>query len=440
MHKQGIVSKEQKGGRRMKFEFVDEAAERGGYNARIKVLGIGGAGNNAINNMINSNLRGVEFLVANTDCQDLERSCCSKKLQLGPAVTMGLGAGADPDIGRTSAEESINDLRESIQHSDMVFLAAGMGGGTGTGASPVAARECRESGALTVAVVTKPFEFEGKTRMKRAMEGIEALKKEVDSLIIIPNERLKTLGEKATPFMELFTKADDVLLQAVKGISDLIINRGYINLDFADVKNVMKKSGSALMGMGRASGEGRACEAAQMAINSPLLEDISIESAKGLLINISGPPSMTWDEVDQACNYIKNEVNDNAEVFFGMVFDENLEDEVLITVIATGIDGPGEKKSEPENLPSFEEGTMERVRTAQKVVNLRPATVEDLQGEWTVRRNGVDLDTPTWQREKVSLSSTTDNASGKKPKKGILDRFKFKEGLDYPTFLRVKPD
>ena len=426
----------------MKFEFVDDSAERGGYNARIKVLGIGGAGNNAINNMINSNLRGVEFLVANTDCQDLERSCCTKKIQLGPAVTMGLGAGADPEVGKTSAEESINELRESIRHSDMVFLAAGMGGGTGTGASPVAARECRESGALTVAVVTKPFEFEGKTRMKRAMEGIEALKEQVDSLIIIPNERLKTLGEKATPFMELFTKADDVLLQAVKGISDLIINRGYINLDFADVKNVMKKNGSALMGMGKASGEGRACEAAQMAINSPLLEDISIEGAKGLLINISGPPDMTWDEVDQACKYIKNEVNDNAEVFFGMVFDENLKDEVLITVIATGIDGPNEKivetKTRP-SLPSLEDGTMDRVKSPQKVVNIRQATTEELQSDWTVRRNGVNLDMPTFQREKINLSSK-ENDGKKKSKKGLFDKFKFKDGLDYPTFLRVKPD
>ncbi len=427
----------------MKFEFVDDSAERGGYNARIKVLGIGGAGNNAINNMINSNLRGVEFLVANTDCQDLERSCCSKKIQLGPAVTMGLGAGADPEVGKTSAEESINELRECIRHSDMVFLAAGMGGGTGTGAAPVAARECRESGALTVAVVTKPFEFEGKTRMKRAMEGIEALKEQVDSLIIIPNERLKTLGEKATPFMELFTKADDVLLQAVKGISDLIINRGYINLDFADVKNVMKKNGSALMGMGKASGEGRACEAAQMAINSPLLEDISIEGAKGLLINISGPPDMTWDEVDQACNYIKNEVNDNAEVFFGMVFDENLQDEVLITVIATGIDGPVEKIIETKKRPSLpslkDDGMMDRIKSPQKVVNIRQATTEELQSDWTVRRDGVNLDMPTFQREKINLSSK-ENEGKKKSKKGLFDKFKFKDGLDYPTFLRVKPD
>ena len=424
----------------MKFEFVDEGAERGGYNARIKVLGIGGAGNNAINNMINSNLRGVEFLVANTDCQDLERSCCSNKIQLGPSVTMGLGAGADPEIGKNSAEESIREVRESIENSDMVFLAAGMGGGTGTGASPVAARECKESGALTVAVVTKPFEFEGKTRMKRALEGIEALKDEVDSLIIIPNERLKTLGEKATPFMELFTKADDVLLQAVKGISDLIINRGYINLDFADVKNVMKKNGSALMGMGKATGEGRACEAAQIAINSPLLEDISIEGAKGLLINVSGPSDMTWEEVDEACNYIKNEVNDSAEVFFGMAFDENLKDEIEITVIATGIDSPSEKALDSRGLPSFGDRTRDRVRNTQKVVNLRPATTEELQDDWTVRRDGIDLDTPTWQRDKAGLSDNLGNDAAKKSKRGFLDRFKFKEALDYPTFLRVKPD
>ena len=422
----------------MKFEFVEEGAERGGYNARIKVLGVGGAGNNAINNMISSNLRGVEFLVANTDCQDLERSCCSKKIQLGPAVTMGLGAGADPEIGKTSAEESISELRESIQNSDMVFLAAGMGGGTGTGASPVAARECKESGALTVAVVTKPFEFEGKTRMKRAMAGIESLKEEVDSLIIIPNERLKTLGDKATPFMELFTKADDVLLQAVKGISDLIINRGYINLDFADVKNVMKKNGSALMGMGKANGEGRACEAAQIAINSPLLEDISIEGAKGLLINISGPLDMTQGEVDEACNYIKSEVNDNAEVFFGMAFDENLQDEVQITVIATGIDSPNEDILDSRKLPSFADRAINRVRNSRKVVNLRPATTEELQDDWTVRINGQDLDTPTWQRDKINLTDELGNHGGKKQKKGFLDRFK--EGLDYPTFLRVKPD
>jgi len=322
----------------MKFEFIDEV-EKGSYNARIKVLGLGGAGGNAINNMISSNLIGVDFVVANTDSQDLEQSLCSHKIQLGPAITMGLGAGADPDIGRTSAEESITEIKDVLDKSDMVFIAAGMGGGTGTGAAPVAARESRDSGALTVAIVTKPFNFEGEPRMRRAMDGIEALKNQVDSLIVIPNERLKSLGDSATPLKELFVKADDVLLQAVKGISDLIMSRGFINLDFADVKRVMEQMGTALMGMGKASGENRACEAAQNAINSPLLEDISIDGAKGLLMNITGPADMTMEEVEEASNYIKNEVNDDAEIFWGMVLDDDLVDEVQVTVIATGIDG-----------------------------------------------------------------------------------------------------
>ncbi|MGM0426409.1 MAG: cell division protein FtsZ [Thermodesulfobacteriota bacterium] len=426
----------------MKFEFVEEV-ERNFYNARIKVVGIGGAGGNAVNNMINSNLRGVDFVVANTDCQDLDRSLCSRKIQLGPAVTMGLGAGADPEIGRTSAEESLTELQESLERSDMVFIAAGMGGGTGTGASPVAARESKERGALTVAVVTKPFEFEGKKRMKRAMEGISALKKEVDSLIVIPNERLKTLGEKATPFKELFTKADEVLLQAVKGISDLIMSNGFINLDFADVKKVMEEMGSALMGMGRASGENRAVEAAQRAINSPLLEDISIDGAKGLLMNITGPSDMTMEEVDEASNYIKNEVNEQAEVFWGMVFDDNLDDEVQITVIATGIDGPvKETEKDRGHLRSVvNDAPAGVVQDYDNVVRLREVTPEDAQEEWTVKVNGVNLDTPTFQRKNENpATGPQTERSRKREKRSFLDRLRFKDNLDYPTFLRAKAD
>lgn len=425
----------------MKFEFVDEV-ERSTYNARIKVIGVGGAGGNAINNMISSNLRGVDFVVANTDCQDIERSLCSKSIQLGPAVTMGLGAGADPDIGRTSAEESITELRGALENSDMVFIAAGMGGGTGTGASPVAARESKAQGALTVAVVTKPFDFEGKKRMKRALAGIEALKKEVDSLIVIPNERLKTLGEKATPFKELFKKADEVLLQAVKGISDLIMSNGFINLDFADVKKVMEEMGSALMGMGRASGENRAVEAAQRAINSPLLEDISIEGARGLLMNITGPSDMTLEEVDEASNYIKNEVNADADVFWGMVFDDNLEDEVQITVIATGIDGPIEaKEKERGYLRSVVNDVPARpAPDYDKVVRLREVTPEDAQEEWTVRMNGMNLDRPTFQRRQEEASAPEQESFIKRGKRSLLDKLRMKDSLDYPTFLRVKAD
>jgi len=423
----------------MKFEFVDEV-EKGGYSAKIKVVGIGGAGGNAINNMIHSDLRGVDFIVANTDAQDLDKSLCSHKLQLGPSITMGLGAGADPEIGRTSAEESVNEISDALDRADMVFIAAGMGGGTGTGASPVAARLSKEKGALTVAVVTKPFKFEGNPRMKRALEGIEALKKEVDSLIIIPNERLKSLGDKATPVRDLFVKADEVLLQAVKGIADLIMSRGFINLDFADVKKVMEEMGTALMGMGRASGENRACEAAQKAINSPLLEDISIDGAKGLLMNITGPPDMTMDEVEAASNYIKSEVNENAEVFWGMVFDDSLKDEVQITVIATGIDG----QEPPQERNYLRAVVRDAAKSAppeyDNVVKIRDVTTEDIEESWTVRKNGVNLDTPTFMREKKFTAESVKEAPYRHEKRGFLDKFRFRESLDYPTFMRAKAD
>ena len=409
----------------MKFEFVDEK-ER--YNAKIKVLGVGGAGGNAINNMIASKLRGVDFIVANTDCQDLDRSTCSQKIQIGPSVTMGLGAGADPEIGKLSCEESINEVRDAIDHSDMVFITAGMGGGTGTGASPVAARECKESGALTVAVVTKPFSFEGEKRMKRAMEGIEELKKEVDSLIIIPNERLKVLGGKSTSFKDLIARADEVLLQAVKGISELIISNGFINLDFADIKRVMEQMGTAIMGMGSASGENRAAEAAQMAINSPLLEDISIGGARGLLMNITGPSDMTMEEIDEASNYIKEEVNQDAEIFWGVVFDDNLEDEVHITVIATGIDN-GTGINSNYCPPDY-----------SNVVKIRDITPEEAGESWTVKMNGESLDTPTYQRKGKELSTCTEEGEMSLRKRSVLNRFQLKDNLDYPTFLREKAD
>ena len=357
----------------MKFEFVEEK-ER--HNAKIKVIGIGGAGGNAINNMIAAKLKGVDFMVANTDSQDLERSVCCHRMQLGASITRGLGAGSDPEIGRLSAEESIEEIREATEMSDMIFITAGMGGGTGTGASPVIAHQCKESGALTVAVVTKPFKFEGDKRMQRAMDGIEKLKQEVDTLIIIPNERLKAIGEKDTKFKELIVRADEVLLQAVKGISDLIMSNGFINLDFADVKKVMEQMGMAIMGIGRASGEDRALEAAQQAINSPLLEDISISGARGLLMNITGSSDITMNEMDDAFNYIKGEVDMEAEIFSGVVFDENMGDEVQITVIATGIDR----------------------NYSNKVIKLRDVSPEDADEPWTVRLNGMAVDPPKLER------------------------------------------
>ena len=400
----------------MKFEFVDEKKR---YDAKIKVLGIGGAGGNAINNMIATKLKGVEFMAANTDSQDLERSACSNRMQLGLTITKGLGAGSDPEIGRLSAEESIEDIKESIDGSDMVFITAGMGGGTGTGASPVVARECRESGALTVAVVTKPFKFEGDKRMSRALQGIEKLKKEVDTLIIIPNERLKAMGSKSTSFKELIVRADDVLLNAVKGISDLIMSNGFINLDFADVKKVMEQMGTALMGTGRSSGENRASDAAQQAVNSPLLEDISISGAKGLLMNITGSPDMTMEEIDEASNYIRGEVDKDADIFWGVVFDEEMKDEIQITVIATGID--------KEHF--------------NKVVRLRDVTPEDAEHDWTVRVNGEEvLETPTFQRVAEKSADSLEDVELNRGKRGIFKRAFFKDSLDYPTFLRSNAD
>ena len=427
----------------MKFEIVEDSKT---YNnkTKIKVIGVGGGGGNAVNNMINTKLAGVDFIVANTDSQDLDRSSCSDRIQLGPSITMGLGAGADPDMGRASAEESISEIRETIEGADMVFITAGMGGGTGTGASPTIAQQCKESGALTVAVVTKPFKFEGEQRMKKAMEGIAVLENHVDSLIIIPNERLKALSGKSTTFKDLIARADEVLLHAVRGISDLIMSSGFINLDFADVKKVMAQMGSAIMGMGNANGEHRALEAAQMAINSPLLEDISIDTAKGLLMNITGPSDMTMDEIDEASNYIKDEVNDNAEIFWGVVFDDNADNEVRVTVIATGIDSNGdgirivEKPSEKELV----DGIHSKVVNIERVRDLTEAEAEE---SWTIKRNGEiipNLDIPTFQRNMTdALPSATDKEDAEK-KKGLFSKFHlgFKDSLDYPTFLRLKAD
>lgn len=434
----------------MKFEFVDEN-EKGKYSAKIKVVGVGGAGGNAINNMIASKLKGVDFIVANTDCQALERSTCSSRIQLGPTITMGLGAGADPEIGSQSAEESISEIRESLGRPDMVFITAGMGGGTGTGASPTIARECKGSGALTVAVVTKPFKFEGEKRMKRAMMGIERLKEEVDSLIIIPNERLKTLNNSNITFKELMSKADDVLLQAVRGISDLMLTSGFINLDFADVKKVMGQMGTAIMGMGRAGGENRTAEAAQMAINSPLLEDISINGAKGLLMNIIGKSDMTMDEIDAASNFIKDQVNEDAEIFWGVAFDDTIEDEVQVTIIATGIEDNIDIRDKLHKHHYIHgSDNSEHNSEHSNVVKLRDLSHEEAEENWAVRLNGMNLDldaldTPTYQRQNLGLSSSqTENnnykAQSNKGKRGILSRFGFTDNLDYPTFLRAKAD
>ncbi len=307
-------------------------------SATIKVFGCGGGGGNAVNNMIQSALKGVNFVIANTDSQDINKSLADCKIQIGHELTKGLGAGANPDTGREAALESIDQIRAAVVDANMVFITAGMGGGTGTGAAPVIAEAAREAGALTVAVVTKPFFFEGKRRLEQAERGVEELKKVVDSIITIPNDRLLQLAAKKASFQEMLKKADEVLYYAVKGIADLITVHGLINLDFADVKAVMANSGMALMGTGIATGEGRAKEAAMRAITSPLLEDVCIEGAKGVLINVTCSPEMTIDEVSEAANIVYKEADDDAQIFFGTVFDPDAGDEMRITVIATGIE------------------------------------------------------------------------------------------------------
>ena len=318
----------------------------------IKVVGVGGAGNNVVNRMVSSGTTGVEFIAVNTDKQALAASAADQKIQIGEKITHGQGAGSDPEIGKKSAEESRNSIAKCLEDADMVFITAGMGGGTGTGAAPIIADIAREAGILTVAVVTKPFSFEGKQRMKRAEAGIKELLGKVDSLLIIPNDRLKYATDQKVTFANAFEIADDVLRQAVTSISDLIKNTGFINLDFADVTTIMKNAGYAHMGVGRAAGKGKAEDAAKAAIASPLMET-SIDGARGVLINITGSLDMGLEDVEAAANLIQSAAHPDANIIFGATFDDTLDDEIRVTVIATGFDeGPAKPK---ENVESAEE-------------------------------------------------------------------------------------
>ena len=314
---------------------------------KITVLGVGGSGGNAVNNMINANLEGVDFLIANTDAQALQISKCSNKIQLGLNSTKGLGAGMRPDIGRQAAEEAIQDLSEKFEGSHMLFIAAGMGGGTGTGAAPVIAKLAREKGILTVGVVTKPFHFEGTQRMKLAEKGIEELQQYVDTLLTIPNQNLFRIANEKTTFSDAFKMADDVLYAGVRGVTDLMVQPGMINLDFSDIKTVMSEMGKAMMGTGEAQGEGRAIAAAEAAIANPLIDDVSLKGAKGLIINITGGKDITLYEVDEAANRIKQEVDEEANIIYGTTCDERLEGLVRVSIVATGIDANMNISSKP---------------------------------------------------------------------------------------------
>ena len=309
-----------------------ELVEAGNHTAKLKVVGVGGGGGNAVNTMISGELKGVEFIAANTDSKALEMNLAQTKIQLG----QGLGAGGNPDVGRQAAEQNRAQLEEMLKGADMVFITAGMGGGTGTGGAPVIAQIAREVGALAVGIVTRPFDFEGRKRARYALQGLEELKQNVDSLIVIPNQRLLNIVGKNTTVLEAFKKADEVLLQAVKGIADLIAIGGHINVDFADVRTIMSERGMALMGTGSASGEERAVEAAHNAISNPLLDDVRIEGAKGVLINITGGSDLTLHEISEACNLIREEAHEDALIIFGDVIEPGRNGEVQVTVIATG--------------------------------------------------------------------------------------------------------
>ncbi|RZD14948.1 MAG: cell division protein FtsZ [Candidatus Acidulodesulfobacterium ferriphilum] len=383
-----------------------EFVENNELSATIKVVGVGGGGSNAVNTMIKSGLSGAEFIVANTDAQALKASVSNIKIQLGEKITKGLGAGADPEIGKQSAIEDRDRIREILNGSDMVFITAGLGGGTGTGGAPIIAEIAREIGALTVAVVTKPFFFEGNRRMRQAEEGLRELKSVVDTVITIPNQRLLAVAGKSTSMVDAFKKVDEVLLQAVKGISDLINIHGLVNVDFADVKTIMSEMGMALMGTGIAEGDNKALEAAQKAISSPLLEDISIEGARGLLINVAGGPDMTLFDVNEAAEKIKSEAHPDANIIFGAVIDDTLGDKMMLTVIATGFG---------------------------KDVKISPVQVSN-------PTNDKNLET-------ININNKFGQNTGKPDKNEYIERFGDHEEDDYenekydiPTFLRRQAD
>ncbi|MBN2359366.1 MAG: cell division protein FtsZ [Deltaproteobacteria bacterium] len=382
-----------------------EAGNPDRQHAKILVIGVGGGGGNAIETMITSRMSGVDFVVANTDVQALEKNRAPLKLQIGNDLTGGLGAGANPEIGRKAALEDREQIEELLTGSDMVFVTAGMGGGTGTGAAPVIAEISRSLGALTVAVVTKPFFFEGNRRRKQAEEGINQLKQSVDTLITIPNQRLLSITDPQTSLLDAFKKADEVLLNAVRGISDLITVNGHINVDFADVTTIMREQGMALMGIGRAGGEKRAVEAAHMAVSSPLLEDVTIDGATGILINISGGPTMTLHEVNAAATLIQEAAHEDANIIFGSVICENMRDEIAITVIATGFD-------------------RQPVRREQRTESMVPMPLRD----------GKEADIPTYIRRKWERTSPPMRVD-EKSNIAVLPPVEDDE-YDIPAFLR----
>ncbi len=424
----------------MEFEFDTNL-----QGAVIKVIGVGGAGNNAVNRMIAEGVQGVEFIVANTDTQALANSKAETKIQLGPKLTKGLGAGSLPDIGLKAAEESEERIREALSGADLIFVTAGMGGGTGTGAAPIVARIAKELGALTVGVVTRPFSFEGPKRGRYAAEGVAQMKANVDTLVTISNNRLLEIVDKKTPMLEAFREADNVLRQGVQGISDLIIAPGYVNLDFADVKTVMKDQGSALMGIGVASGENRTAEATKKAISSPLLE-VSIDGAEQILLNITGGSDLTLFEAQDASDIVAAAATNDVNIIFGTSINENLGDEVIVTVIATGIDEEhkGTKKSVARSsrptltsttpTSTKEIGNNPQTFQEKQVTPKKKAVVEEKQpekdifGDWDIRREATVRETTTETDSPFAQKSFVEAP--------VETKYESDDTLDTPPFFR----
>jgi cell division protein FtsZ len=386
---------------------------------RIKVIGIGGAGCNAINTMITSGLARVDFIASNTDLQALDRSLAPYKIQLGPERTRGLGAGAKPEIGRDAALESKEHIRECLEGADMVFVTAGMGGGTGTGAAPIVASIAREMGILTVGVVTKPFQYEGQRRNKHAEEGIRDMRRHVDTLLIIPNQRLLGIVDKSTPLLEAFKVADDVLRQAIQGIADVITTTGHVNVDFADVRTVMSHTGRAVMGMGVSRGPNRAIEAAQKAMCSPLLEEGSVEGARGVLLNITGGASLSLHEVEEAASIIQQTADSEANIIVGQVINPDMGEDLIITVIATGF----EREEDQPAVPMA--GDRGVNRPAKPIQPLLAGMVASLAADRPMK----DLDRPTFLRRMTEMRDPTDRTA-----------MTAEDEWDVPTFLRKQAD
>jgi cell division protein FtsZ len=372
--------------------------------AKIRVVGVGGGGGNAVNSMIDKRMQGVDFFAINTDMQALERNKAPNKIQIGKNLTRGLGAGADPSIGQRAVEEDRDELARSLAGSDMVFITAGMGGGTGTGGGPIVANIAKSIGALVVGIVTKPFACEGKKRLAQAEAGIEEMKKQVDTLIVIPNQKLLSIVERNTPLQEAFDKANEVLYNATRGISELITTPGLINVDFADVRTIMREMGDALMGSGVATGENRSIEAAHAAISSPLLEGVSISGALGVLVNVTGGPTMSLVEVDEAVSVIHEAAGEEANVIMGAVVDESLGEEMMVTVIATGFNKRGV-------------GTVRIARPAAKVIERIPAGLHDLQKfeEPAYIRRGIDIPLNSMKNEEVEATRAANTIDVDRP-------------------------